>query len=591
MRIASLALILLALSHPAAAQEGPRQTQSTTKRAPSPPGFDAAFEKGDFEGAFIILAPAIIGCVKAQTVQDECLDLILVGTTTASRANALDVAETLAEQAVKVAEAGLPDTDSDRLIATRNMASILDKRGRAADALAWHREALALADRQLAPDAAAIGAELRAIVAAMASDSDLRAREAVERRLLAWSERGEPQNVATYRADLALILKQQGRHEAAEVEYAQAERLFTQQLGATHKFTLTARLARIVNLEAGGRLREALPLLVALAAVEPADEYNLRYLGRLQIEAGDYAASEAAYRRAIEVNRAGGRDSAGLLADSLGGLGTAMDARGRYAEAERYAREAAAAVADLPQERERYLRALNNIATAVMSQGRYAEAEGLFRNLVAQRRGGDPVELATVLSNLSLTLLYQGKDDAALGAQREALALRQANLPKDSPSVALSQGILADLEEERNGPAAALSLRRAAYATYMAKAGPDHPQTAAAGQALALALAYSRLEFREAVRLLRDARRVMAARLDPDAYDRIVNGSYLAISLDMPRQAPEVRALLKESTAGIQQRIARMRDFGPVAQREMRRFRPIFELQVKTNWQATASPR
>lgn len=584
-------LCLIAATVPAAAQDAPRQTQSTTKRAAASPEFDAAFEKADYEGAFVILAPAIIACVKTQTVQDECLDLLLIGTTAATRAKALDVALTLAEQAAKVAEAALPETDADRLIAMRNMAAVLDQSGKGAEALAWHRKALALADRQLPPGHGVIGAALKAIVAATAEDKDLKSREAVQRRLLTWSQLSEPQNIASYRSDLALILKEQGRHDEAEVEYEAAQQRFTEQLGADHKYTRATKLARAVNLDAAGRRRDALPLLTDLAAAQPPDEYAIRFLGRVQLELGDYAGSEDSYRRAVEVSRARPDGDPGLLADSLGGIGTALEARGRYAEAERYAREAAATLAGIPEDRERYLRALNNVATAVMSQGRYGEAEILFRELVAARRGGDAAELATVLSNLSLTLLYQGKAADALSVQREALALRQASLPKNDPSIALSQSILADLEEDQNGAAAALVLRREAYAAYLAAAGSDHPLTAAAGQALALSLAYAKVDYPQVARLLREARRIMAQRLDGDAYDRIVNASYLATALDMPRQAAEVRALLKESTTGIRQRIARLRDFGPVAQREMLRFRPIFVMQVKTNWRAAAAKR
>lgn len=583
--------LLACIALPAAAQDPPRQTQSTTQRAPAPAGVDEAFAQKDYETAFTLLAPAVIACVKAPRLPDDCLDLLLVATNAAVQAKALDVAETLAAQAAKVADTALPDTDRDRLTAARNLAAVLDQLKRPEEALAWHRKALALADRQLPPAAPEVGAELAAIAAALGQSSDVAAREAILRRLLAWRERAETQNVATSRSDLALLLNEQRRYAEAEAEYAIAQRLFSTQLGADHQFTLTTKFARAANLKEAGRLNDALPLLLELAATPSPDEYTLRFLGRVQIELGDYPGSEASYRRAVEVLRAKPGADPGLIADSLGGIGTALEARGRFAEAEAVAREAAQALTGVAKERERYLRALNNVATAVMSQGRNAEAEVLFRDLAAMRRGGDPGELATVLSNMSLTLRNQGKGDAAAAVQREAIALRRANLPATDPSIALSLSILADLEEDRSGSVAALPLRREAYAAFIASAGRDHPLTAAAGQALALSLAYAKVDYPEVTRLLREARRVLARRLDPDAYDRIVSASYLATSLDLPGQGAEVRSLLRESTTGIQTRISRLRDFGPVAQREMRRFRPIFTQQVKADWTIAAAAK
>jgi tetratricopeptide (TPR) repeat protein len=574
----ALLLLLLVASFPALAQQ---QTVSATKRAPSPPGFDAAFDKGDYQGAFILIADAVVACVKAQTVQDECLDLLLVATNTASRAGALEPAETLASEAARVAEAALPDTDSDRLIAVRNLAGILDRRGKPADALPWHRKALALADRQLKPDAPAIGTALAAISAQLQAAKDWPAVEAAERRLLAWREAAQPQNVPTSHSDLALALRQQGKRDAAEAEYAIAQRLFAARIGADHAYTLAVIWSRAENLEGAGRPKDALALVAGLAARQPPDTDALRWLGRLQLVTGDYAGSQASYTRAVDLLRAAAKPDAALIGDSLGGISAALDARGREQEAEAAAREA---LRILPAtETERRLRLLNNIAGSVLGQGRYAEAQALFVEVVALRRGGDPRELATALSNLSLAYLYDGRHADAAAAQGEAMRLRLAHLPDNHPDAALSRSILADIAEDRNGPVAALALRQAAYDAYAAASGVDHPLTARAAQMLALSLAYAKQDYPRVQALLTQARHVML-RLDPESYDRISNASYLATALTGPDQLPQARALLRESAAGIAGRIARMRDFDAKAQREMRRFKPIFTGQVATAW-------
>ncbi len=580
---AFLLLLSVIATLPTAAQTGARQTQSTTKRAPSPPGFDAKFEVEDYETAFVLIADAIVACVKAQTVQDECLDLLLVGTTTATRAKALEPAETLAAEAARIAEAALPDTDADRLIAARNLAAVLDQAGKPAEALTWHRKALALADRQLPPNAPETGAELKAIAAAL-DGKDPAGEEAIQRRLLAWRELAEPQNVATSHADLALLLKTQLRYDEADAEYAQAHRRFAAQLGATHNYTLDVLRARIEMLDEAGRRPQMLPLLAAWAALDPPDPLIVRWLGKTRQVLGDYPGAEAAYARAVELQRADPAGDQALLADSIAGIAAALDARGHHAQAETRLREALALLPRTEVQRERELRMTDNLAGAIMSQGRFAEAEGIYRQVVAARRARDPLSLANSLSNLSVALSYLKRLDEAAAVQQEATALRRANLPADHPDIALSESVLAGIEEERNGHAAALALRRTAYERYRRALGDDHPRTAGAAEDLALAIAYTRGDVKEMDTLLTRARQVIL-RLDPDSYARITNASYLATTLMAGReQLPRVRALLRESVSGIQRRVAGFRDFGPEAQREMRMYSPIFGQQVQAAW-------
>jgi tetratricopeptide (TPR) repeat protein len=586
MRALLSALCLTLLVAPAAARDGPRQTQSATQRVVAPDAFDAAFEKGDYEGAFVILGPAIIACVKAQRVQDECLDLLLIGTATASRAKALDVALTLAEQAANVAEAALPETDRDRLTAARNLASVLDKSGKGAEALVWHRKALALAERQLPPEAAEIGSALAALVAGLADSHDLAEREGLERRLLAWREKADRQNVPTSHADLALILKKQGKYDAAEAEYAIAYAMFAKAFGPNHEYTRSVMLGRIDNLETAGRMAEALPMLAALAVANPDDRALLARLGRMQRAHGDNIAAEATFRRALALVRADPKADPVQLADHLVMLGTAVENRDRPAEAEALYREALALIEPrLAGDAPLLLTTLGNLAGAVMDQGRLAEAELLYRRVLAAREV--PLERATTLSNLSVVLAQMGRYDEAATVQGEAIALRQANLPADSLDIAGSQAVLAAIEEQRKGHAAAIALRRSAYAIYLKKLGREHISTAAAAQNLALAMAYTRTDIAEIDRLLLEARRVMR-RLDPTAYQRIVNASYVATSwLAERKRLAEARALLRESTDGVQARVAGFRDFGPAAQSEMRVYRPIFIRQVVTAWALT----
>lgn len=583
MRAFLLPLSLIA-ALPAAAQTASQQTQSTTKRAPSPPGFDTKFEAGDYEGAFILIADAIVACVKAQKIQDQCLDLLLVGTTTAARAKALEPAETLATEAARIAETALPDTDADRLIAARNLAAVLDQAGRPGDALAWHRKALALAERQLAPNAPEAGAEIKAIAAALDNGQDRPAQEAIQRRLLAWRELAEPQNVATSHADLALLLKTQRRYDEADAEYAQAHRRFATQLGMTHKYTLAALRARIEMLDEIGRRPQMLPLLAEWAALDPPDPLIVRWLGKTRQLLGDYAGAEAAYARAVELQRADPAGDQALLADSIAGIAAALDARGRYAQAEARLREALALLPRTEDQRERELRMTDSLAGAVMSQRRVAEAEGMYRQVVAARRARDPLALANSLSNLSVALSYLKRLDEAASVQAEATALRRANLPADHPDIALSESVLAGIEEERKGYAAGLALRRSAYDRYRRALGDDHPRTASAAEDLALGIAYTKGDVKEMDALLTRARQVIV-RLDPDSYARITNASYLATTLMAGReQLPRVWALLRESAAGIQRRVAGFRDFGPEAQREMRMYSPIFGQQVQAAW-------
>ena len=594
MRALALAstLFLTGMCLPAEAQTSPQRTQSATKRTPAPPGFNDAFEQQDYEKAFISIAEAVIACVKARTVEDECLDLLLIATTTATRAKALEPAETLAVEAARIAETALPETDTDRLIAARNLAAVLDQAGKTNEALVWHRKALALADRQLPPGAAETGAEIKAIAAALGDSKDLAARETIERRLLAWRELSEPQNIATSHADLASLLKSQGRFTEAEAAYAEAYRRFAVQLGKDHPYTLTALRGRIESLESLGKQRDALPLLKELATASPLDALVIRWLGRLQLDLGDYPASEASYRRAVELLRADPKADQVILADSIAGVAVALDARDRSAEAEAMLREALAMLPPQGQE-DRERRLLNNLAGAIMSQGRFVEAERIYRHLATDRDNAPPLDRAIALSNLSVALSYQNRLDEAAEVQREATKLRRANLPADDKMIAMSESILAGIEEDRKGYPAAIALRRSAYASYRKTLGPEHPLTASAAQNLALALAHTRTDIAQMDALLREARGVMA-KLDPDSYERIVNAGYLAVAIMSDRQRPdprEARLLLRESVGGIHARVARFRDFGPAAQAEMRTYGPIFSRQVQAAWALASGAR
>lgn len=165
---------------------------------------------------------------------------------------------------------------------------------------------------------------------------------------------------------------------------------------------------------------DALDILKALGQESSSDGLNLlNNLGALAMAAGDYAAAEMHWRRAIELRRALFGPSAALAA-ALGNYGKLLTRSGKAVEALPHLVEAAE-LAERYTGRESLLSiaTINGQAKALLASGQHAEARALLvpNTATAQRVLGD-ANLQTVLSQVLLA-----DAELALGDPDKATAL------------------------------------------------------------------------------------------------------------------------------------------------------------------------
>ena len=177
-------------------------------------------------------------------------------------------------------------------------------------------------------------------------------------------------------------------------------------------------------------------LLAALDA-GPADEAAraaiLNNLGSIYHSAGRYFQAENSYRRAIEILRRCCQAQP-ELARATGNLATLYVETGQLAKAERLDVEAAAhRVADGPDAARLFLAA----GALKRSRGRYADAERYQRQALAiwQRLAPSGLETLQTHSEIGLTCLEAGRDRDALASFQDALRIAEQSLPPSHPGV------------------------------------------------------------------------------------------------------------------------------------------------------------
>ncbi|MCP3166045.1 serine/threonine-protein kinase [Myxococcus qinghaiensis] len=269
----------------------------------------------------------------------------------------------------------------------------------------------------------------------------------------------------------------------------------------------------------------ALERLGPEASLEVAAELH-RVLSSLGYRQGDYARAltDASKALALLERARGPRDVA--LADVLTGMGVALNALGRHAEAEQHhARALALVVAVYGREHPLGAVLLNNVATALRLQGKVSEAvarhgealdhsERVFgvehsntsmirvnlgdalarrgqlgeaiphyeRALASLRKGEESEQLrvATVLLSLGNARADLGQLAQAEAAYRTALEIQEARLGPRHPDVALSRNNLGSVAMDAGRLEDARALFGEAHALWEATLGPDHPKVASA---------------------------------------------------------------------------------------------------------------
>ena len=172
---------------------------------------------------------------------------------------------------------------------------------------------------------------------------------------------------------------------------------------------------------------------------QPEIEAELRStLGEVYFALSLYTNAETMHRAALTIRKGLWGNLNTNVADSLDGLGRAIQWQGWIADrAEPFFQEALSIRTNLlGTEHPAIAASLFNLGYVRMWQGRYPEAERFFRQSLAMRRkllGNDSVEVAQALSALSCVLYIQEQVVEAENAAREALAIR-ARISADEPN-------------------------------------------------------------------------------------------------------------------------------------------------------------
>ncbi len=207
---------------------------------------------------------------------------------------------------------------------------------------------------------------------------------------------------------------------------------------------------------------------------------TLTQLAHVLRQQGELAASDALYRRALEIRvRLAGPDSL-AVAETVNGLGLLHLEKNEPERAEELLlravglRRRGGAELDLAE-------SLLNLAALRIEQERPEEAEALLAEgteIHHRLLGSEHPRLAIDLSSLAALLFRQGRFDDAARRYREALALRRRLLPAGHPDVAVNLSNLAAAEDKRGDLAAAEQALSEALAIHRGRPAGPHPDLA-----------------------------------------------------------------------------------------------------------------
>ncbi len=235
------------------------------------------------------------------------------------------------------------------------------------------------------------------------------------------------------------------------------------------------------------------------------------FLGQSLYEEGKYRESANAYKRCLQL-----RPSDGMI---LNNLAVSLEAAGDYAAAEPlYQRALAIREKTLGPWHPDVAQSLNNLGELMRDAGDGAHAEPLLRRALAineRALGPDDPIVAKALGNLGVLLLERHDVDDAEPILRRALAINERALQPGNPSLAISMSNLAGLLLAKGDLSSAEPLLRRALAIEENALGPDHPLVAITLTVFA-GLLHAQGDLARAKSLLRRALSIDEKALGPD---------------------------------------------------------------------------
>lgn len=297
---------------------------------------------------------------------------------------------------------------------------------------------------------------------------------------------------------------------------------------------------------------------VAARRLGPYDEEvaaALNGLGDLLREAGKYAAADSTLRRALAMEAAIHGRRSREVAHVLNNLGLLLWERGDFDGAEPMLREALSTMrATLPPDHPELTAAENNLGLLLSNTGRSAEAEPLLRDALARKRralGPTHPRVAKALANLATILGRLGRLAEAESSARAAVSIAERAYGRRNASVATYQRGLALTLLARGKLAEAEAQARAALATEQALLPPTHIEIAGSLVALGRIL-LARGEAAAALPLLQRGTAMLRARFGNE--HRWIASSLGALGECLVRlgRREEGEAVLRESVAAFQ---------------------------------------
>jgi eukaryotic-like serine/threonine-protein kinase len=263
--------------------------------------------------------------------------------------------------------------------------------------------------------------------------------------------------------------------------------------------SLRAGRARLFRAEAWrriGRRDDARALVSSIVDARDEDPAlraeALTLLGRLHGEVAEFAASEAAYERAVVLaTEAGRNDIVGEAAAKLvfvTGVGRRFDDAAYWSDLA----EAAFTSADVRTTDPRRIALVSN-------RGAYASARGEFETALALHREGyalweaavgeDHLETITSLENIAVDLAYLGRYAEAIEHHEIVLSRRERVLGRQHPQLGSTIDNLGNVLRSQDRLEEALALHERGLALHLAVYGPEHPRVADSLENLASDLA------------------------------------------------------------------------------------------------------
>lgn len=531
--------------------------QGSMARVAVPAEALAAAQAERAEEAFAIAAPLAEQCRKSGPAL-RCLDLLLFAAEQTPMMEAKR-GEGFARAALALAER-LPGDSPDLLRALEARARSLDEKGpdysdaecggpcpkRWKEAEPFYRRALAWRLAYRPGDHAALGRLYESLSNNLYAQKRADEGKAFEIKGIEALEAGLPATWAAFSrayGNFVYILGERQRFAEAEV-------------WRRRRLALAERMGDTV----------AIPGLIAALAD------NLMMQGRAED-------AEPLYRRALEL---------GNRWDGYRGLARALESQHRFVEAEPFLRSAVEIEAANPG-RDQQFETLALLAANLEAQGRLTEAEAVHRLRLERVYPRGRVHVGFQLGLLAANLDAQGRLAEAEKLHRQALAMVRGSgdMLLEIPTAEVQRRLAGNLDRQGRHREAE-PIYRAGIAFWI-KAMPGHAILAPYHAGLAANLeAQGRMDDAEAERSRAAA--IWRNAFAPSHPDRIA--TTLALAQFQVRRGDRwaaARASYAEAAQGSRARAAAFRDFGPAAQAELRRSRPIFIGQIGANWVLAAS--